>query len=102
MTTANLKIKTDNKYRELVTFDELPAKEKLFFDYVRDSEKLSPRFFKYRGTWYDGYDFLAAPKDLSDLGWHGYQLGTYFSGVVIKYDKNMESVIVGAFYYASE
>lgn len=100
-----MKISTDNQPRHLLSLAELPdgiaARE---FDYVTDDH--APRFFKYRGAWYDVQEFVRiAPRaravgfehpadDGSPLlAWDGIATDSYFTATLARYAD--ESVIVG-------
>ena len=76
-----MKIFTNNKPRELFTFDQLTEKESANFSY--DNAKDST-FFRYRDYVYDISDFMSAPPDLKAKGWHCYACDSYFSGTLIK------------------
>lgn len=100
-----MNIITNNKPRHLLTLAELPRKvAEAEFDYVTDDH--APRFFKYRGAWYDVGEFVRiAPRaravgfehpadDGSPLlAWHGVETNSYFTATLVRYAG--ESVIVG-------
>lgn len=96
--TDTYTIVTNHVPRWLSTFDEIPAGEQHWFDYVDEDERDNPRFFQYREAWYDVNEFTyVGPSILA--GWDGYQSDSYFSGVLVRYaDSNMESVVVGRYY----
>lgn len=101
-----MKIITNNQPRHLLTLAELPDKVAgAEFDYVTDNH--APRFFKYRGAWYDTAEFVRIapraravgfehPADVGSplLDWHGIQTASYFSAVVVRLADD-DSVIVG-------
>lgn len=100
-----MKITTNSRPRHLLTLAGLPdgiaARE---FDYVTDDH--TPRFFKYRGAWYDVWEFVRIapraravgfehPADEGSplLAWHGVATSSYFTATLVRYAG--ESVIVG-------
>lgn len=89
-----MKITTNNQPRELVAFEDLPESERENFDYVAGKGRFVPRFFCYRGAWYDVGEFVRAEI----ASWDGVQSDTYFSGVLIRYVDDCERVIVGRYY----
>ena len=89
-------IKTNNVPRAVVTGAQLNDREKAEFDYYTNDELDSALFFRYKGNVYDTGEFLLTPESLKP--WQGYSSTSYFSGVVIRYTDDMESVIVGAYY----
>lgn len=91
--SSSVKIVTNNQYRDLKCFHDIPLKDQADFDYVKDSDdKYSLRFFKYRDSWYDTHEFEYSPY----LGkWTSAQCESYFSAVYIKYSDDFESVKVG-------
>lgn len=97
-------IKASNRWYDLIAWCELPWKEREFFDYVEENDKLNPRFVKYRGEWYDTCEFEAAnwhdehPQRAFMWGWHGFQTDSYFSGVLCRFDSSCERVQMGRFY----
>jgi hypothetical protein len=94
-----LTIKTNNHARELIPFADMPEKARKDFDYVVGDDEYTPRFFCYRGEWYDVDEFVrivarkdyrggfayCADDDSALLRWDGIQTDTYFSGVVVRY-----------------
>lgn len=109
-----MKIITNNQPRELVCFHNLPESEQSDFDYIEGDDRFNPRFFKYKGAWYDSGEFIRiierrdsyngwahqADNDSPLLAWDGIQTESYFSGVLIKQvaEHDYESVIVGRYY----
>lgn len=95
----NMKIKTNNIARELVTFHDMPVKARSDFDYVTDDAPFEYRFIQYKGTWYDTYDTqriavdvgqfmgwtMAVQKDSPLSKWHAVVSETYFSGVLFRF-----------------
>jgi hypothetical protein len=98
-------IKTNGHRIDMVCFSELPPAAAADFDYVEECDKYSPRFFRYRGCWYDSNEFMRVPKDSAApdgigalAGFDGYQSDSYFSGIAIKYTDNFERVIAATYY----
>ena len=94
---------TNNKPRALLTWTELPEGiGESEFDYVDDADRYEPRFFKYRGAWYDAFEF----EYISDQPcyapfrgkWDGVQTDSFFSGIVLRWFDEFNSVIVGRYY----
>ena len=99
---SDFRIITNNHYRDLIYGYELSEKERAYFDYIDDIDSHS--FFKYRGAVYDPSEFMRTPQnepaqqELNGLSaWHGYQSDSFFSGIVIKYSEDFESVKVGLY-----
>jgi hypothetical protein len=95
-----MNIITNRRSYDLHALHELPAKVQQDFDYVREAGDYSPRFVKYRGTWYDiqdsqiirvsgkhdlpmGWAWYVEP-DHPLAEWHGIVSETFFSGVLFK------------------
>lgn len=98
-----LSIKTNHQPRDLVCWHNLPPKFQKEMDYIDESERHDCRFFIYRDWVYDVCEFeRIAPTMLLHhpqmAGWHGYQSDSFFSGVLVKYDDRLESVIPATFY----
>ncbi len=89
-------IRTNNVPRAIVTGAQLNDREKAEFDYYTNDELENALFFRYKGGVYDIGEFLSAPESLKP--WQGYSSTSYFSGMVIRYTDDVESVIVGAYY----
>lgn len=103
-------IKTNNRPRPIIYGYELTEKEAAEFDYLDDIEIHT--FFRYKGELYDLSQFSGIipagsksyhPCDMHDVdnnfsGWQGYLSDSYFSGIVIRYTDDHESVIVGTYF----
>lgn len=97
--TVKLTLKTDHKYRDLVSYFDLPDSVKPDFDYVDNDDYGSYRFFRYKRHWYDVNEFLNVSSHLNVFkGWHGYSTDSYFSGIVVKFDDDFERVKVGTYF----
>jgi hypothetical protein len=94
-----MKIVSNGALRDLVTFVELPEKEKGWFDYVEGEEQWSPRFVEYRGSWYDTNDTEGVFP--VDKRWT-YISESYFSGVLFRLPEDEilwgEKVVVGRYW----
>jgi hypothetical protein len=93
-----MKIVTNHVPRDVIYGFELTTRERREFDFLSEKELDYSEFFRYRGEAYYLRDFVHAPPELRKLGWDGYMPDTYFSGIVIKYADDYESVIVGRYF----
>ena len=91
-----MKIITNNKPRQLICGYQLSDKQKQDFDYIEDID--SHDFVKYKNNIYDLSEFLRIENNDKLNGWHGYSSDSYFSGTLVKYADDMESVIMGWYY----
>ena len=92
-----MKIRTNNKPRHIVYGFELSDKEKQAFDYLaNDLDDAS--FFRYKGQVYDLGEFMRIEENSPLSGWHGYASDSFFSGLVVKYCNEYESVTVGQYF----
>jgi hypothetical protein len=106
------KVKTNHNYRPLISGFELSDSERAEFDYIENWEDDTiNRFVRYRGQLYDLGEFVritireyesgsigfSHPVSLdSELAkWDGIQTDSFFSGIVVKYSEDWESVKVG-------
>jgi len=96
---------TNNKPRMLLTWAELPSTyhaSSSEFYYVDDADRHEPRFFKYRGTWYDviEFDYISDQPCYAPLRgkWAEVQTDSFCSGVVIRWFDEFNSVIVGRYF----
>jgi len=96
--------KTNNTWRKLVTFLELPRKVQSDFDYVSEECRIMARFVKYRGSWYDAIDTMRIEGQLQNElpGYEAYITETYFSGLAFKFNRDCDSVICATFYSKGE
>lgn len=92
-----MKIITNNHARDLICFADLTAKEQKEFDYLEEDEHYTPQFFRYKGNAYDVNEFMRATAP-EFKGWEGFRSDTFFSGTLVKYANDYESVIVGRWY----
>jgi hypothetical protein len=93
---------TNNKPRMLLTWAELPSASSSEFYYVDDADRHEPRFFKYRGDWYDviEFDYVSDRPCYAPLRgtWTEVQPDSFFSGIVFRWFDEFNSVIVGRYY----
>ena len=89
-----MKITTNNQPRTPLYGYELPPEQRKEFDYLTDEEYETRDFIKYKGNYYDLGEFMCAPESMKP--WDGYSAGSYFSGVVIRYDLE-DRVIIGTY-----
>jgi hypothetical protein len=95
-----LTIKTNNIPRQMIYGYQLTEKEKANFDYIDATEFDAHDFFRYRGAVYDPSEFMRVPEGMFGDGakWQGYSSDSHFSGVLIRYTDDAESVIVASYY----
>lgn len=91
-----MKIITNNKPRQLVYGYQLSDKQKQDFDYIDDID--SHNFVIYKNNVYDLSEFMRVENNDKLNGWDGYSSDSFFSGTLIKYTDDMESVIMGWYY----
>ena len=88
-----MQIITNNQPRDLISWYDLTEKEQADFDYIEDGEFSG---FRYKGQVYDLGEFMRCPDSVNDFSdWNGISYDTFFSGVLVKYTNDFESVIVG-------
>ena len=88
-----MKIITNNKPRQLIYGYELTDKQKQDFDYIDDID--SHDFVIYKNNAYDLSEFMRTENNDKLEGWDGYSSDSFFSGTLVKYTDDMESVIMG-------
>lgn len=106
--TLGIRIITNNVPRPVVDAYELTPAERAEFDYLDwaaiEAGSDSASFFRYRGTLYDLGEFshdygitrgTGLPEHLSR--WDGYQSDSFFSGTLVRFVDDGESVVVGTF-----
>lgn len=95
-----MKIKTNNQYRFITYFYELPPEVQAEFDYLdpNNQDHETRHFVQYKGQWHDLGDFIRSEsEDLRD--WDVYSAHSYFSGVLCKYDEYDNDRVLMASYY---
>lgn len=96
-----IRIRTDHKWRAIVYGYELTRKERAEFDYLDDSEIETRHFIRYRRVTYDLGEFMTTsglPEFNPLRKWDGYHSDSFFSGIVIRYDRECEHVQIGTFF----
>lgn len=93
-----MKIKTNNKPRPLIYGAELTDKQREEFDYYDSDELDCNNFFIYKKQVYDLSQFIRTQDIAAFKNWQGYASDSYFSGIVVKYTDDNESIIVGRYY----
>ncbi len=97
-----MKIQCNNKPRIVLNHWELTEKEQSEFDYLPEGEG---SFFRYKGLVYDLGEFMRIDKGVAPHpqrpNWEkfdGYLSDTFFSGVLVKFSADLDSVIVARYY----
>jgi hypothetical protein len=93
-----MQITTNYVPRPVIYGYELTEEQRKEFDYLNwqkiEAGEDSADFFEYKGELYDLGEFMASSMFPE---WDGYTSDTYFSGLLIKFVENFESVIVGRY-----
>ena len=58
---SRVHLKTNGHRRPLVSFSDMPSEGREWFNYITADEEHDPRFFEYRGSWYDTFEFEGIP-----------------------------------------
>jgi hypothetical protein len=102
---TDLSIITNNVPRFILDAYELTADERAEFDYIDwagvDTGSESASFARYRGELYDLGEFERWDNPASptrDTHWDGMRSDTFFSGVLVRYCDDHESVVMGRYY----
>lgn len=101
-----MKIVTNNQSRDILSWWELTPKEQKEFDYLDEGDG---SFFRYKGLVFDLGEFMRIDKSTAPPGrwrplregwekWDGYASDSYFSGVLVRYSSDYDSVIVGSYF----
>lgn len=91
-----MEIITNNKPRQLIYGYQLSDKQKQDFDYIDDIDNHD--FVIYKNNVYDLSEFMRIENNDKLNGWDGYSSDSFFSGTLIKYADDMETVIMGWYY----
>ena len=94
-------IRTNGQFRDVVYWYELTEKERAEFDYLDSEARQEASFVRYRGWTYDLGEFMATRgmPEFSPLAkWDGYHSDSYFSGVLVRYGRDFERVLMATFY----
>ncbi len=99
-----MKITTNNHPRQLHCLINIPQVEQEWFDYIEGEDKFSLRMFRYKGEWYDSWDFTTTGPGPWSHGlpeafrkWNGYASDTYWSGILIRLQYEDDQVVVGSY-----
>ncbi len=93
-----MKICTNNKPRDILHACQLTEKEITEFDYLEGESLDFASFFRYKGNVYDLGEFMFYSSRFQFKGWAGYYSDSAFSGILIKYCKDFDHVIVGQYF----
>ncbi|MEV5068894.1 hypothetical protein MRBLMI12_000450 [Microbacterium sp. LMI12-1-1.1] len=115
-------VTTNGHARELRTYSDLTPETRAHFDYItlteEDDEAYTPRFFTYRGAWFDVQDFVVIESDANPSGmrtpfghvvsasspltrWHGIATDSHATATVIRWARDWDgqetydAVVVG-------
>lgn len=99
----NITVKCNNVPRPLVAYFDLPINVSSQFDYVPSShmddesndDLYHPRFFEYRGSWYDSHEFEVSPSHIMLHGFNAWQAQSYFSAVGVRWFDHEGDLIDG-------
>jgi hypothetical protein len=94
-----LTIKTDRKWRPLLSRHDVPAKVlESDFDWTNEDDH-SAVFFKYRGRWYHALgEFMRVEGDCPFKGWDAYCGDSFFSGVLVKFSPDCDEYQAGTYF----
>lgn len=96
---------TNNVPRPIIEAEQLSMSARAEFYYldweaIKDGSD-SASFFRYKGQLYDLGDFQRFENrdsaSSSFPGWLGFQSDSFYSGILVRYTDDMESVIVGCY-----
>ena len=89
-----ISIISNNQERPVIDWHDLTPKQQSEFNY--DSAEES-QFVIYKGWPYDVAEFMAVRHNDELSAWHGYSSDSFFSGVLIKFAPDCETVIMGRY-----
>tara|TARA_R110000796_G_scaffold24808_6_gene70450 strand:- start:41 stop:322 length:282 start_codon:yes stop_codon:yes gene_type:complete len=89
-----LAIQTNNQERLLIDWHDLTPKQQSEFDYASAEES---QFVIYKGWPYDVAEFMAVRHNDELSAWDGYSSDSFFSGVLIKFAPDCDTVIMGMY-----
>lgn len=89
--------------RDVLSWHDLTAAERAEFDYLDTEQRQEEaQFVRYCGVTYDLGEFMSlhstAAGNLNFKGWHGYHADSFSSGILVRYTRDAETVIMGRFY----
>ena len=93
-----LTIKTNGKPRGIIYGFELTEKQRKEFDWVSPEDIDNETFVCYKGQLYNIGEFMRCDNAAGFSGWHGYYSEGFFSGILLRYSSDNETVIIGRYY----
>lgn len=97
-----LTIITNHVPRFTLDAHELTTAERAEFDYLDwqaiEDGRESASFFRYKNELHDLGDMEGRAPDVFGTYWHAFKSDTFFSGILVHYCDDHESVIVGRYY----
>ena len=93
-----MEIKTNNQWREFITWHDLTEKEQQEFDYMDTEEQENSTFLRYRKWVYSLDCFMRTNKESWSYGWDGYSSDSFFSGVLIKLSDDGSMYKIATYY----
>ena len=97
-----MKIKTNNQPRDILSWYDLTPEEQEEFGYL---EGVEGSFFRYKNQVHDLGEFMHIDANIAPHphregweNWHSYAPYRCFSGVLVRYTSDYESVIVGQYF----
>ena len=89
-----ISIISNNQERPVIDWHDLTPKQQSEFNY--DSAEES-QFVIYKNWPYDVAEFMAVRHNDELSAWHGYSSDSFFSGVLIKFAPDCDTVIMGRY-----
>ena len=89
-----ISIISNNQERPVIDWHDLTPKQQSEFNY--DSAEES-QFVIYKNWPYDVAEFMAVRHNDELSAWHGYSGDSFFSGVLIKFAPDCDTVIMGRY-----
>lgn len=101
---SNIKIITNNHWRDLICWAQLTQAEQSDFDYIEGEDRYSLRLLRYRGCVVDTRDMMSLGSELCNPGrpdefsaWDAYASDSFFSGVLVRYSPDCEQVQIATY-----
>lgn len=96
---STLTIRTNGRYRPTLGWAQLTKGERDRFDWLDTDERQAwASFIRYKGMTYCVDEFISLEsKGGAESEWHGYRGDSFFSGVLIKIDRDGD-VCLGTYY----
>ena len=89
-----ISITSNNQERPLIDWHDLTPKQQSEFNYDGAEES---QFVIYKNWPYDVAEFMAVRHNNDLSAWHGYSSDSFFSGVLIKFAPDCDTVIMGRY-----